>query len=296
MTYAAEHRGMSSTCPHCQNEVTLGGASPRAVPKVAPNSGQSNTAKIVAWVASCLLVIGLAVAAVVFVPRHKAAAPADAQAIADDGEQYMKTLDEKVGSDLTKIRDLSAQLDAESSKPLSMTVYPLLESYGRIVSVIDKETAPKTDRIKTIKKQMLELYKSQLDTLKQIAAGIEAADDKKVSALVKDWPVQQMESGKKLSLIISSMDGILQQAKRADASVNKISRVQCAQNANAIYLAKRLWASDKNKPDDAIPSESDLLTYLDGNKMPTCPDGGTYTIGSVTNQASCSLPAHAATE
>jgi hypothetical protein len=65
----------------------------------------------------------------------------------------------------------------------------------------------------------------------------------------------------------------------------------CINNLRQIEIAKRLWATDNNKKDGDAPTREDLLKNL-GGKMPVCPAGGDYTIGSMGEKPTCSHPGH----
>lgn len=69
-------------------------------------------------------------------------------------------------------------------------------------------------------------------------------------------------------------------------------RDTCIANLRLIYAAKQAWALDKNKTDTDIPTEQDLLPYVKGGVFPTCPGGGVYTIGPVSQPPTCSIPGH----
>lgn len=77
------------------------------------------------------------------------------------------------------------------------------------------------------------------------------------------------------------------QKARATAQENA-----CINNLRQIEAAKNEWALEKDKDGGAVPAESDLTPYLDKNKFPVCPAGGTYIIGAVTNAPTCSVPGH----
>ena len=66
----------------------------------------------------------------------------------------------------------------------------------------------------------------------------------------------------------------------------------CISNLRLIDGAKTSWALDKNKGGDATPTDDDLKPYIklnsDGN-IPGCPAGGTYTIGNLNQQPTCTL-------
>jgi hypothetical protein len=71
----------------------------------------------------------------------------------------------------------------------------------------------------------------------------------------------------------------------------KAQNISCVNNLKQIDLVKKLWATDHNKQATDTPTENDLLPYL-GGKVLTCLQGGTYTIGSVGEKPTCSIPGH----
>jgi hypothetical protein len=70
----------------------------------------------------------------------------------------------------------------------------------------------------------------------------------------------------------------------------------CVNNLREIYAAKQEWALENSKPESATPTENDLTPYLPNHVMPTCPAGGVYTIGVVTNSPTCTIAGHALPE
>ncbi len=72
----------------------------------------------------------------------------------------------------------------------------------------------------------------------------------------------------------------------------KAQNISCINNLKQIDLAKRMWATDNNKQNTDIPTESDLQRYLPNHSIFTCPQGGTYTIGAVGEKPRCSIPGH----
>jgi len=80
-----------------------------------------------------------------------------------------------------------------------------------------------------------------------------------------------------------------QAAANAAAAANTAT---CIANLRALETAKEQWAIDKNKDVNSVPTAQDLLPYLKDNVFPTCPDGGTYTLNSMTDTPTCSQPGH----
>ena len=57
--------------------------------------------------------------------------------------------------------------------------------------------------------------------------------------------------------------------------------------------AKDSWALEHKKRDGEIPTDADLFGpdgYI--RQKPTCPQGGTYTLGPVGQLVTCSVPGH----
>lgn len=69
----------------------------------------------------------------------------------------------------------------------------------------------------------------------------------------------------------------------------KTNASSCRENLRVIVSAKERWAMDNNKPSNATPTWGELVPiYLKGNK-PLCPGGGTYDIGALNENPTCSL-------
>jgi DNA repair exonuclease SbcCD ATPase subunit len=88
-------------------------------------------------------------------------------------------------------------------------------------------------------------------------------------------------------------------SQQARAAVQKsqsqavIERNACIASLKLIDAAKLQWALLNNKAEDAIPTAQDLLPYFKDGVFPVCPSGGTYTINSVGQAPTCSIPGHA---
>ena len=66
----------------------------------------------------------------------------------------------------------------------------------------------------------------------------------------------------------------------------------CINNLRQIDAAKNEWALEKGKKTGDIPTAQDLTPYFKNGVFPTCPAGGTYTIGAVGNDPTCSIAGH----
>jgi hypothetical protein len=64
----------------------------------------------------------------------------------------------------------------------------------------------------------------------------------------------------------------------------------CINNLRLLDSAKQQWALENHKSSSDTPTMEDLKPYL--GSLPSCPDGGTYTLGSVAEKPACSVPGH----
>ncbi len=67
----------------------------------------------------------------------------------------------------------------------------------------------------------------------------------------------------------------------------------CINNLRQLDGAKQQWALENGKTAEAVPTPNDVARYLAGNKLPSCPGGGTYSLNSVKDPPTCSIPGHA---
>jgi hypothetical protein len=67
----------------------------------------------------------------------------------------------------------------------------------------------------------------------------------------------------------------------------------CVNRLRMIDGAKQTWMSEHHKTTNDAVAWSDIAAYLPGQgMMPTCPAGGTYTLGKLGEPPRCSLPGH----
>jgi len=64
----------------------------------------------------------------------------------------------------------------------------------------------------------------------------------------------------------------------------------CAQNLQIVAQGKKLWADANHKGADDVPTMDELITFV--RHAPTCPSGGTYTLGKVSEPPTCSIAEH----
>ena len=67
----------------------------------------------------------------------------------------------------------------------------------------------------------------------------------------------------------------------------------CVNNLRWIDGATQTWALDNGKTTNDLPTWADVRPYLSRNgRMPTCPQGGRYTLGRRDKPPTCSYPGH----
>ncbi|MEY2409466.1 MAG: type pilus assembly protein PilA [Verrucomicrobiota bacterium] len=70
-------------------------------------------------------------------------------------------------------------------------------------------------------------------------------------------------------------------------------RTACISQLKAIQGAKIVWALEAKKGDQDVPSDADLFgPGKDLSKRPECPANGTYVVGAVAENPTCSVPDH----
>jgi hypothetical protein len=72
------------------------------------------------------------------------------------------------------------------------------------------------------------------------------------------------------------------------------SKNTCINNLRQIDGAKEQWALEHGKTNSDIPTWADIKPYFGrpGIDLPTCPSGGKYTLGAMSNLPTCSVPGH----
>jgi len=65
----------------------------------------------------------------------------------------------------------------------------------------------------------------------------------------------------------------------------------CINNLRQIDGAKEQWALETHHNTGGAVTFSNIVHYIK-NGMPVCPKGGTYTIGRIGENPTCSVPGH----
>ena len=68
----------------------------------------------------------------------------------------------------------------------------------------------------------------------------------------------------------------------------------CINNLRQMDAAKNQWALEKNKKAEDVPTEDDIKPYIKlmNGELPKCPQGGSYTLGPLSESPKCSIPGH----
>ena len=73
---------------------------------------------------------------------------------------------------------------------------------------------------------------------------------------------------------------------------NTAQKNSCINNLRQIDAAKQQWALENKMNDTSSPASTDVQNYLKDNLYPHCPASGTYTIGTVNTDPTCSISNH----
>lgn len=166
-----------------------------------------------------------------------------------------------------QVTDLQSQLDEATNSG----AYAQSTEMGRLRA--DNQDLPR------LRKQILQL---------------QADNEKLTEQLGKTRQASQQQQQQLDQIQAESEQAAENQQAEAQVAQDKAAaqRTVCIANLRLIYAAKQAWALEKNKTDVDTPTEQDLLPYIKGGVFPTCPAGGVYTIGSVGQTPTCSVPGH----
>jgi prepilin-type N-terminal cleavage/methylation domain-containing protein len=73
---------------------------------------------------------------------------------------------------------------------------------------------------------------------------------------------------------------------------NTAQKNACINNLRQIDGAKHQWALENKKSNTDTPGSADVEVYIEKKRFPSCPSGGTYTIGAMITDPTCSQAGH----
>jgi uncharacterized membrane protein YccC len=126
-------------------------------------------------------------------------------------------------------------------------------------------------------KQEFEKISAELQQLRQTVAQLRNVQAEK----------QQIEQ-----ILRNQMQQTAQNTPPAPPTPEDAATRACINNLRQIDGGKEQWALENNQPAGAQVSPAELEPYF-VNGMPSCPSGGSYTIGTLGQSPTCSIPGHA---
>jgi len=97
----------------------------------------------------------------------------------------------------------------------------------------------------------------------------------------------------------SAAEAVRNQSAALQAETQKNQTVQrmnaCINNLRLLDAAKQQWALENRKGAAETPTMEDLRPYVGrgpNGDLPTCPDGGVYTLGTVAEKPVCTIAGH----
>jgi prepilin-type N-terminal cleavage/methylation domain-containing protein len=72
---------------------------------------------------------------------------------------------------------------------------------------------------------------------------------------------------------------------------NTAQKNACINNLRQIDGGKQQWALENKRADTDTPSQDDVKVYIKNNIFPSCPGSGSYTVGAVNADPTCSRSA-----
>jgi len=72
---------------------------------------------------------------------------------------------------------------------------------------------------------------------------------------------------------------------------NTAQKNTCINNLRQIDGGKQQWALENKKSDTDTPTSDEVKVYIKNSVFPSCPASGTYTVGAVNTDPTCSKSA-----
>lgn len=192
-------------------------------------------------------------------------------------------------------------VSANRQKTLAMTKW---REARQQVAVLQSQLADATNMVTsdaTAELARLRANNQDIPRLRNEVLQLQAQNDKLTGELGQTRQAAQQQQQQLQEMEAENEQAAANQQAAADdqqAQTQALQRIaaqqrnQCIANLRLIYAAKQVWALEKNKTDADTPTEQDLLPYIKGGVFPVCPAGGTYTIGTVGQSPTCSIPGH----
>jgi hypothetical protein len=216
-----------------------------------------------------------------------------------------------------------AERAAQREKELEVVRVELEQAKARAVALESDLARARNDNqeLLGIRNDIRQLREDQQQLKQQVAPLLQADQSARQAAQQQEQQLQQLEAESRaaggkdlavldtLTLAYAKAGRMVDALRTAQAAAELASqqqdrtivpperpdylRIACINNLRRIDGAKQRWALDNRKPADAVPTEENLLPYLRGGVLPTCPAGGTYTLDAVSADPTCSIPGHA---
>ena len=112
-------------------------------------------------------------------------------------------------------------------------------------------------------------------------------------------PAQPKADGSASPQLLLQLQQLLDENGRLRAENQQFQQMQsntslntCLNNLRILNGAKDQWALEAQKANNTAVSAEDILPYLKNNSIPTCPQGGVYTLNVVGVMPTCNFPGH----
>jgi len=201
------------------------------------------------------------------------------------GLAWMYTENQKKDQELTVLRDASQQVQKLRTE---------------IEEVKANRTQLDSDEISRLRKDNEELLrlrnevrqlrgdKQQLNTQLQTAQTQVQGVQAQMEAL-RSVPAQPGAPGQPNP---AGQPGLPGRPGAAPPPTEQGNTLACQNNLRTVQGAKQQWSTEHQRAGSALMTPADLLPYLKGNAMPTCPANGVYTLNPVAVPPFCNIPGH----
>ena len=159
-----------------------------------------------------------------------------------------------------------------------------------------KKIQVQVDEVTRLRKENEELHRlrNEVRQMRDEKQGAARAGRSSQSAQPGGSPAAQPETVQ----LQQQLHQLMAENERLRAENQQIQQLQvnaanpCTNNLRIIEGAKDQWALENKKTTGAAMSAEDLQPYLRNGVLPSCPQGGVYTLNAAGAMATCSIPGH----
>jgi seryl-tRNA synthetase len=209
------------------------------------------------------------------------------------GLAWMYAANQKKDQELAGLREESQQLQqlrAEAEEAKTNSVQTANEEVARLRKD-NEELLRLRNEVRQLRGEKQQLN-TQLQTAQTQVQGAQAQMEALRANPAPPGAPGQANPAAQAAARYSGVPNSLAPASAVPVSTEQANLNACINNLRQIDGAKQQWALEHRKAGSALMTPADLLPFLKGNAMPTCPAGGVYSLNPVSIPPICNIPGH----